>query len=235
MKFPYASKRGRNDSKNYKRRVVSYRTDPHPPRSRIAVNSKELKYADYNTTGIACRKDPGAGEVVYNNPVQQGSGVYARIGQRYRPLALHIRGTITVNLSATQLLDDIVGYYVVHDKAPNGVIATISQIFNNSSNDMIRAFPDQSFSVLGNRFTIIKRFTCTINPTLAESEGVNVKAIDHYIKIPKSCGTTNYTLASTFGTMADCVNGAIYVIPFGTQSSNYPSMNYSSRLYFEDV
>lgn len=225
-KTRYSSKYG------VKRRTLGSKAEPHPVSSRKPINISEIKFVDYSTANVSCKANPGPSEVIYNSTVAQGTQIGARLGQRCRLQALHIRGRIiTTN---TDNRSRIVGYFIVFDKAPNGTQATIQQMFNLNYTYMPAAFGDASFSQNGNRFTIIKKYQTVLGAFNASATGLNQVPIDHYIPIPKKCGLTIYDLGGTTGSIGQCVNGALYVVPFSDAVADFPTMDYASRLFIED-
>lgn len=231
----YVSKRTRSAPKSTKRKYSGSRADPHFAPSRVPVNSSELKFVDYAATQIPCKKAPTSAEIAYTSIIPQGGGANYRLGQRVKPLALHIRGYFYMNTLSTIDLNDILGYFLIHDKSPNLVLPDRVQMFNASENNLPFAFGDVSNAIMGNRFTIIKRFQTPLANPSGFSNYLNTVPIDHYIKIPSKCGITTYSRGIVDGSISTCVNGALYIVPFGNYDENFSWMSFGARLYFQDV
>lgn len=229
MKRTYAKK-----TKKYSAKRTRSSAEPYPVVRPVPVNTKELKFVDYVRQTITCVPTLGAGQIVYNSQVPEGATASARLGQRVKLLAMHIRGSININALQTGPFNDTVGYWLIYDKQPNGATPTVASLFSQNNNAG-EAFADESNGIHGNRFVYIKRFQRNLGPYLAGSNCPNVIPINHYIKIPSKCGITTYERGNTTGLLTGCVNGALFIVPFGLFSTNSSAMNWHSRLYFQDV
>jgi len=203
---------------------------PHPRNSRTPISSKSQKALTIDQANIALDT---AGTVVLLDVVPQGTSDSDRIGLKWRDKAVHIRGQLVMSGSVAAPQTQVGTLYVVWDKQPNGALATVAQILDPGTSIF------DGFYNLENqdRFKILhkKNFKMTKNTTTVGYNDSSLYMIDEYVKLPASCvacGTSGGT-----GIIGDRKSGALLMLATGDASSGALSnaLNYSTRVYFEDV
>lgn len=207
--------------------LSSRRADPHPAPSSRSINDKTIKSATFATTSYI-PTDSLAAQGYLMDVVARGTSDTERIGSKWNPVALHIRGSGFVTTPNTQVIQ---GYYVVWDAQPNQGTAVMNDVFigTDAINSYAAASANERFTVLAN-----KKWT-NVTSTGFNTEN-SIKIVDDYIKIPKHM-VCHATIGGTIGGAVTRTSGALLMFPYSNQpttSPQIPSLELSHRIYFED-
>ena len=213
-----------------KRSRSFFYANPHPAPSRMPVNADTVKSKTYTALSIPLEN------VMTNVPalvdsVARGSGDNERIGTKWNPTALHLKGFLRA-ASLSNLVT--AGYYVVWDKQPSGALAAFNEVFIGQQAPFM--YPSASTS---DRFRIIchRKFSLVTGTTQGTfTEGAQ-HIIDDYIKLPAGL-VAHAQLGTTSGNVNDRVSGALLMYPYSSESdqaASRPTLTFGHRIYFNDV
>lgn len=168
----------------------------------------EKKVVDTAQATYACDT---TGSVTFVNGATGGSAFTERIGRRYTNVAVQVRGLLRKE-------DDTSGpnlcrILLVYDSQPNGVIATIAQIFNAAtSTSMLNLDNRERFRVIADRQYTVGEVNTTATQTFATAPGSHSVNIYRRINLETTCdGTTNG--------IGDVNTGAIYLVTLGNNAA----------------
>jgi len=203
-----------------------------PPSMFLPINQDTTKSKTFISTAFT----PTNSQTAVGFPldtVDRGTGDNERIGSKWMPTAVHLRGVVNANPLGNDT--QVLGYYVVWDKSPNGASAPFNQVFTGST--PMFAFPS---STSDDRFKVIfqKRYNLTIQNTIpGEANSNSQHLVDQYIKLPPRL-VCHSVLGSTVGSIAERSMGALLLYAYtrsGARSTTTAIMTVSHRLYFNDV
>lgn len=194
------------------------------PRRRIKgaiVGRKELNYVDTAITNKAFAT--GGGTVTLVNGIAEGDDNTDRNGRQVSIKSFQFHG---VAASPTAHAGQMGRALLVWDNAPNGVVATIANIFTSDDGN---AFP-----LVNNekRFTILADIPLTFGTSVSTATQAisdqNTQVLNFYRKI-----NSNVEFNGTGATIASIQNGALYLCTIGT-GANTCNLNGLSRVRFSD-
>lgn len=174
-----------------------------------------------------------AGSVSLLDQIAQGDSVNERDGQKWRDIAVQLRGSIKTDSTTTLALAK---WMLVWDAQPNLALATVANILDaNSGSAPITQLPNRD----GNRrFTILRSKTYTLggnDTTAAQQVSNGIHYIDEYVKLPKWCEIQT-TAADTTGAIGNRVSGALLLVNMSDQATGTtaPDMDWTTRVSFVD-
>ena len=222
--------------KRVRRTVISARSNPHPGPSMAPSNSSTNKSLTFDAVGYY-PEDVITNTGYLMDNVARGTADNQRIGSKWRPQALHLRGLVQTVQNAEHTDQIMSGYYVVWDKQPNQSLAQFSSVFIGTSAPF--AFPSAGGD---DRFVILRHKTFNMTyqgqPTgVGDANSNSQYLIDDYIKIPPNLICHANSIGSDGG-IGTRISGALLFFPFsskGDQSASRPLMRLSHRLYFAEV
>lgn len=175
-----------------------------------------------------------AGSVTLLDNIPTGDLVSTRDGQKWRDIAVQLRGSIKADSTTTLALAK---WMLVWDSQPNLALATVAAILDaNSGTSSITQLPSRD----GNRrFTILRSKTYTLagNDTTAAQQNPNgIYYVDEYVKLPRFCEVQT-TAADTTGNIGNRVSGALLLVKMSDQATGTtaPDFDWTARVSFIDL
>lgn len=226
VKLAVRTKRGSKRSRPF------FYANPIPAAVSLPINIDTTKQKTYIAQYYTPTNDPTAVGFVMDD-IGRGTSDTERVGSKWMPTALHLRGRVNANLGGNDT--QILGYYIVWDKSPSGAAAQFSQVFTGSS--PFFSFPASSTD---DRFEIIaqKRFNLTVQNTApGEANSNSQHLVDHYIRLPGK-HVCHSTIGTTSGAIGNRTMGALLMFMYsesanGSQVTSNATL--SHRTYFADV
>jgi hypothetical protein len=174
----------------------------------------------------------GGGSVTLLNPLSRGTDVNQRIGQTVRFTGLSMRFAFANTHAETIWLR----YLLVKDAAPNGVVASVSDILTGTN---VQDFRNLDYT---GRFKILEDKVLT----LAYADGtvgypgsgfnavhVDLEQMTKNAKKDKDKNETNYGLGNA-GTIADISQNAYYLVLLASAATNNVTFSMQSRMRYVD-
>lgn len=175
-----------------------------------------------------------AGSVTLLDNIATGDLVTTRDGQKWRDIAVQLRGVITADSTTTVALAK---WMLVWDAQPNLALATVAAILDaNSGTSPITQMPNRD----GNRrFTILRSKTypvCGNDTTAAQQNSNSIHYVDEYVKLPSFC-EVNTTTGDTTGNIGNRVSGALLLVKMSdrTTGTTAPDFDWTTRVSFLDL
>lgn len=209
------------------RRNVAF---PMPLPSTAPQGKLEVKTVQYTRSQLNCDAAPTP---VHINIITQGAGNNQRLGNKCRVTGVRIKGRGLTDLMTGATDDSVVGYYLVWDKQPNQTLASAAHIWTEDTanglyvyNTGLKVGSRDRFQVVGSFRTILGR----VNTNLPSDCDINC-----FHKMPRSCVTT-YIAGSAAGEIANIMNGALLIVPYGSKvTAPVPAIQFATELFFEEA
>jgi hypothetical protein len=236
-------KRARSKSRTYKSKYRKYKskyqrkkypTSPwgwngNKPMKSIASGA-EKKYLDSAFVQVTPYRASHVIEVL--NACQQGADINQRIGNKIRIISVQVQASIIQKLTS---VSDRVRLVLIYDNAPNGVGATINDMFNNV-NEAAFAYMNLNYR---DRFRVIAEETFTLggvytfgSPTLYNALAPGTANVDRYVKTDLL--TTYNSSVATIGAIA---TGGLYLCILGGSATTAAEgflVRFTTRVRFVD-
>lgn len=211
-------------------------------RPRAAANRSaaiERKFVDIPTTTILFST---TAQFVLLNGVQAGASQVNRIGKRINMKSLLFRGSITHEANAIGGTNDFLRWMIVYDRQTNGAVFTITQLLENTDNAGGSSTTPRSAinSEQEDRFMILhdSKHQCAASLTGAAEQVIENAGKDFcFSKVVKMKDLiTNYDGTANPATVAQIVNGSLYVVTLGALAAANSSfrLTFETRLRFAD-
>jgi len=199
------------------------------PRGFVTPLAADAKYID-SPAGNITHTMSTAGTVQHLDIVAQGDTVNQRNGKSWINTNIQIRGRIFAGTTATL---NHIAIYLIWDRQPNKVLASIDDILENRATTESESFMKRENK---GRFITIKKWNRgLVGNSTTPSTGREFVVIDKWIKLPDEC-IAQATAADTTGVIGNRVTGALLLATIGDKVSGTTaaSIVYNYRLGFKD-
>lgn len=175
-----------------------------------------------------------AGSVALLDNIATGDLVINRDGQKWRDIAVQLRGVIKADSTTTLAMAK---WMLVWDAQPNLALATVAAILDaNSGTSPITQLPNRDNS---RRFTILRSKTYTLagnDTTAAQQNDSGIHYVDEYVKLPSFCEVQTTTGDAT-GNIGNRVSGALLLVKMSDQATGTtaPDFDWTTRTSFVDL
>lgn len=217
------------------------------PKMRKAVDKeikkvlyKRIEPKGYDSSASAVLLGNGLSTYIQNlTPLAQGTDINQRIGNKVRPISLHMRSIFSgaLNSTAAGPYSTSVRMLIIQDSNDDGVVPVATDIFAASGNTTSAL--NWENSVINHRFKVLldKLFELNkIDNTTGTATSVvtftnaSYRAVSKYIKCIKCSpvcysGTANTAYAK----------GQFYLVVMADSNTDKPTVNYTIRFKYQDI